>query len=70
MAGDEGDDINTINGSEAEQEFRYTNLVFTDPQKQDTYANFERQSTINKTNYTKFINESLKDITAATKKTP
>ena len=66
----EGDDNNTGNGSKAEQEFRYTNLVFTDPQKPNTYAHFQRQSTINKTTYTKFINESLKDITATTKKTP
>ena len=66
----EGEEDNSIDVPEAQLAFPYTNLTFTDPAKQETYAHFQRQSTINKTTYTKFINKSLKDITATTKKTP
>ena len=66
MANEDEQD-NSIDVPEAQLVFRYTDLTFTDPAKQETYTHFQRQATINKTTYTKFANESLKEITTTTK---
>ena len=65
MAGDGDDNVN-----EAEQAFRYTNLVFAVAAQQQTYEHYQRQNTNNQTTYTRFINDSIRDITSTTKKTP
>ena len=65
MAGDGDDNIN-----EAEQSFRYMNLVFAVAAQQQTYEHYQRQKTNNKTTNTRFINNSIREITATTKKTP
>ena len=65
MAGDGEDNVN-----EADQTFCYADLAFTDPTHQQTYEHFQRQITNNKTTYTRFINDSKRDITATTRKTP
>ena len=65
MAGDGEDNVN-----EADQTFRYADLAFVDLTHQQTYEHYQRQITNNKTTYMRFINDSKRDITATTRKTP
>ena len=65
MAGDGEDNVN-----EVDQTFRYADLAFADISHQHTYEHYQRQVTNNKMMHTHFINDSKRDITTTTRKTP
>ena len=63
-----GDQDNSTNDvPETQQAFHHTDFTFADANKQGTYTQFQKQATIQKTTYTKFANDSIKEITAQAK---